>query len=160
MKEKPCGNMGKKTNDGKESDNRSVKEQDVGKESGNEFSLKKPETEPKTKQASIISEVCDAFSDCDGSRKSTSVLDQSALRTDVATKTSREKSYEISPYQCSDNEEEEEEDLPNKKFVPSWASKNCVALVLSSQQQIDPSVIFPRESFCSLDEVLLPRNLC
>lgn len=56
-------------NDRKESDNRSVKEQDVGKESGNEFSLKKPETEPKTKQASIIPEVCDAFSDCDGSRK-------------------------------------------------------------------------------------------
>ncbi|KAF6153787.1 hypothetical protein GIB67_001020 [Kingdonia uniflora] len=35
---------------------------------------------------------------------------------------SREQSYEISPYQGSDDEEEEDEDnILNRKFVPSWA---------------------------------------
>lgn len=36
-------------------------------------------------------------------------------------KTIREKSYEISPYQCSDGEEDDENEIPTKKFIPSWA---------------------------------------
>lgn len=32
-----------------------------------------------------------------------------------------EKSYEMSPYQHSDNEEEEEDEMPTKKFIPTWA---------------------------------------
>lgn len=41
----------------------------------------------------------------------------------LAAQMIKEKSYEISPYQCSDDEqeEEEEEDIPNKKSIPSWA---------------------------------------
>lgn len=32
-----------------------------------------------------------------------------------------EESYDISPYKCSDDEDEEEDDISNKKFVPTWA---------------------------------------
>lgn len=74
-------------------------------------------------------------------------------------RTSQEQSYDISPYQCSDDEEEEEDDIPNKKFIPTWASKSCVALALSSLKHLDPDTIFPPGSFCSLEEVLLPRRL-
>uniref|UniRef100_A0A803QDI6 Inner centromere protein ARK-binding domain-containing protein n=1 Tax=Cannabis sativa TaxID=3483 RepID=A0A803QDI6_CANSA len=62
-----------------------------------------------------------------------------------------EKSYDISPYKCSDDEEEED-DVPNTKFVPSWARKSSVALIVSSQERVDPLTIFPPESFCSIDE--------
>ncbi|GMH05823.1 hypothetical protein Nepgr_007663 [Nepenthes gracilis] len=76
-----------------------------------------------------------------------------------STKISQEQSYQMSPYQCSDDEEEEEDDKPIKKIIPTWASKSCVALALSASQKLDPDVIFPPGSFCSLDEVLLPRKL-
>ncbi|KAK9689521.1 hypothetical protein RND81_09G064500 [Saponaria officinalis] len=65
---------------------------------------------------------------------------------------SEEQSYDISPYQCSDDEEEEEDEMPNKKFIPSWASKSSVSLVLSSLRHLDPETLFPPGSFCSLDE--------
>ncbi|KAH0733524.1 hypothetical protein KY289_004712 [Solanum tuberosum] len=77
--------------------------------------------------------------------------------SECGTKKSREKSYEISPYQCSDDEEDEDVDLPIRKFIPSWASKPNVASVLPLQQVIDPDSIFPPDSFCSMDEVLVPR---
>lgn len=33
-----------------------------------------------------------------------------------------EESYDISPYKCSDDEDEDDyDDLPNQKFVPTWA---------------------------------------
>ncbi|CAN4102612.1 unnamed protein product [Withania somnifera] len=79
--------------------------------------------------------------------------------TECSTKKSREKSYEISPYQCSDDEEDEDEDAPVRKFIPSWASKPNVASVLLMQQGIDHDAIFPPESFCSMDEVLVPRKV-
>ncbi|CAN4103911.1 unnamed protein product [Withania somnifera] len=79
--------------------------------------------------------------------------------TECGTKKSREKSYEISPYQCSDDEEDEDDDAPIKKFIPSWASKPNVACALFMQQESDPDSIFPPESFCSMDEVLVPRKV-
>ena len=33
----------------------------------------------------------------------------------------QEQSYEISPYKGSDDEDEDEDDIPNNKFIPSWA---------------------------------------
>ncbi|XP_074320131.1 uncharacterized protein LOC141656939 [Silene latifolia] len=75
------------------------------------------------------------------------------------SRTSEEQSYDISPYQCSDDEEEEDEEVPNTKFIPSWASKSCVSLALSSLHQLDPDTIFPPRSFCNLDEVLVPKRL-
>lgn len=50
------------------------------------------------------------------------MLDQLSSKCGVGTNTTHEKSYEMSPYQHSDDEEEEEEDeVPTKKFIPSWA---------------------------------------
>ncbi|CAH9108088.1 unnamed protein product [Cuscuta europaea] len=72
------------------------------------------------------------------------------------------KSYEISPYKCSDDEDEDEdedEEETTQKPIPSWASKSCVARFLSFQQEIDPDLIFHPNSLCSMDEVLLPREL-
>ncbi|XP_015083030.1 uncharacterized protein LOC107026542 isoform X2 [Solanum pennellii] len=83
--------------------------------------------------------------------------DHEKADSECGTKKSREKSYEISPYQCSDDEEDEDVDLPIRKFIPSWASKPNVANVLPLQQGIDPDSIFPPNSFCSMDEVLVPR---
>lgn len=37
-----------------------------------------------------------------------------------ATEDSQELSYEMSPYKGSDDEDEDE-DIPNNKFIPSWA---------------------------------------
>ncbi|XP_050387234.1 uncharacterized protein LOC126803471 [Argentina anserina] len=74
----------------------------------------------------------------------------------LVVKTSREQSYDISPYKESDDEDEEEDDnLPNNKFIPSWASKNCLSLVAPRQNGIDPEGIFCPESFPCVSEVLL-----
>ncbi|KAK9911870.1 hypothetical protein M0R45_035752 [Rubus argutus] len=71
----------------------------------------------------------------------------------------REQSYDSSPCKESDDENEEDDDsIPNNKFIPSWESKNCLALVASHQNRTDPEVFFPPESFCCISEVLLPRK--
>ncbi|GLT25854.1 hypothetical protein SLA2020_009570 [Shorea laevis] len=70
--------------------------------------------------------------------------------------TIQEESYDISPYKGSDDEDEE--DIPNRKFIPSWASKNYLASIVASQKNLDAEVVFPPDSFCSMDEVLLPRK--
>lgn len=76
---------------------------------------------------------------------------------------SLEQAYEISPYKGSDDEDEDEDDedddTENNKFIPSWASKNHLALIVSSQQSIDPRTIFAPDSFPDKSEVLLPRKL-
>ncbi|CAH9107761.1 unnamed protein product [Cuscuta epithymum] len=63
------------------------------------------------------------------------------------------KSYEISPYKCSDDEgEDEDEEETTQKPIPSWARKNCVAQFLLFQQEMDPDFIFHPNSLCSIDE--------
>ncbi|KAF5949563.1 hypothetical protein HYC85_011556 [Camellia sinensis] len=150
-KEVPFGAMDENVNDGKESNNELRKHQ----------KMKKPETDPwaaeiSTSNASqVILEDCQAFSHFGDNGEPTSVFTKTAEKDSFMAKTSLEKSYSISPYQCSDDEEDEEDErdeIRTKKFVPSWASKNSVALVLSSQQKVDPYIIFPPESFCSIDE--------
>lgn len=49
------------------------------------------------------------------------MLDQLSSKSGDRTNTTHEKSYEMSPYQHSDDEEEEEDEDPAKKFIPSWA---------------------------------------
>ncbi|GAB2258521.1 hypothetical protein Droror1_Dr00014681 [Drosera rotundifolia] len=71
----------------------------------------------------------------------------------------QEPSYEISPYQCSDDELDEEDGNKPKKFIPTWGRKSSIAQALPAMQNMDPDVIFPLGSFCSVDEVLLPRKL-
>ncbi|CAL0316447.1 unnamed protein product [Lupinus luteus] len=62
-----------------------------------------------------------------------------------------EQSYEISPYKGSDDEFEDEDDVPNQKFIPWWASKLHLFQVVSSQK-MDPEKIFPPHSFCNIVE--------
>ncbi|XP_058755358.1 uncharacterized protein LOC131628546 isoform X1 [Vicia villosa] len=66
-----------------------------------------------------------------------------------------EQSYEMSPYKSDDDEDED--DRPSNKFIPSWASKHSLLLAVSSQA-MDPETIFPRQSFCNIAEALLPRK--
>ncbi|KAI4321722.1 hypothetical protein MLD38_035070 [Melastoma candidum] len=67
-----------------------------------------------------------------------------------------EPSYDISPYKCSDDEDEEEDDIPNDKFMPSWARKGSIVQYVFRQQRLDPNVIFPPDSFCGISEVIRP----
>ncbi|KAK7357828.1 hypothetical protein VNO80_17125 [Phaseolus coccineus] len=76
----------------------------------------------------------------------------------IIENTLQEQSYEISPYKGSDDEDEDEDDMPNNKFIPSWASKHSLSLIVTSQK-MDPEMIFPQQSFCNIAEVLLPRKL-
>lgn len=49
-------------------------------------------------------------------------VDQATENEKLVVKTSREQSYDISPYKESDDEDEEDDDsIPNNKFIPSWA---------------------------------------
>lgn len=76
----------------------------------------------------------------------------------LVTEGSRQQSYAISPYQGSDDEEDEEDVIPNQKIIPSWACENCLAQILPSLEKIDPDGIFPLASFCSIAKVLSPRK--
>lgn len=67
----------------------------------------------------------------------------------------QEQSYEMSPYWSDDDEDE---DVPNNKFMPSWASKHSLSMIISSQK-MDSKTIFPRQSFSDIAKVLLPRRL-
>ncbi|KAH6822742.1 inner centromere protein [Perilla frutescens var. hirtella] len=87
------------------------------------------------------------------------VVDKSPRKEDLLVQNSLGNSYEISPYQCSDDEDEKDDQLRTKKYVPSWARKSSVALVLPLQLELDPDVVFPSDSCCSIDELLLPRKL-
>ncbi|CAN6556108.1 unnamed protein product [Malus baccata var. baccata] len=67
--------------------------------------------------------------------------------------TGQEQSYDISPYKESDDENDDDDNvIPNRKFIPSWSSKNCLAFAVSCQNRADPATIFPPESFCCISE--------
>ncbi|CAL2270908.1 unnamed protein product [Prunus armeniaca] len=126
------------------------------------------ETEPRTSRVStsnarresiIHEEHSLALSNFGYSTEVLSNVDKAIDNGKSAANTHQEQSYEISPYKESDDENEEDDDvIPNSKFVPSWSSKNCLALAVSGQNGADPGAIFPPESFCSISEVLLPRK--
>ncbi|MFQ6652186.1 hypothetical protein Gotur_024172 [Gossypium turneri] len=113
---------------------------------------KKSEMEFSTAVASTSVKACTAIED--NNTKVMSTMDRGRGNNNLIADTSQEQSYDISPYKVSDDEDEDD-DEPNNKFVPSWASKNRVALVVASQQRLDPEVIFPPGSFCSISEVVL-----
>ncbi|XP_042007784.1 uncharacterized protein LOC121756336 [Salvia splendens] len=94
---------------------------------------------------------------CDG--EGMHAVNKSPRNEDLIVQNNNGKSYEISPYQCTDDEDEEDDELRSKKRIPSWSSKSSIALFLPMQHQLDPDVIFPLESFCSIGEILLPRKL-
>ncbi|KAL0362929.1 UNVERIFIED_CONTAM: putative L-type lectin-domain containing receptor kinase S.7 [Sesamum calycinum] len=118
--------------------NESKKQQNKDTIRGDNIALKQTETKLTPTEVVMNYEEC---------------VDESPKNEDLIGWNSQGKSYEISPYQCSDDEDDEEDELPTKKYIPSWASKNSVAMLLPLQQEMDPDVIFPPESFCRMDEV-------
>ncbi|MFS7922213.1 putative inner centromere ARK-binding protein [Helianthus anomalus] len=126
-----------------------------------ENSVQKHDTELRTdktlanvaQQVDSVLENRDASNDFDEKEKATNIHEKSPVNVGPGKLTSQENSYDISPYQCSDDEDDEEDDQrPIKKFVPSWASKKRVAIVLPLQQKLNPESIFSADSFCSMDE--------
>nr|XP_011469294.1 PREDICTED: uncharacterized protein LOC101306386 [Fragaria vesca subsp. vesca] len=107
----------------------------------------------------VNEEYCKGFSNFEHKEEVQSTVDQATENEKLVVKTSREQSYDISPYKESDDEDEEDDDsIPNNKFIPSWASKNCLALVASRQSVPEPEMIFHPKSFPCISEVLLPRK--
>ncbi|CAA2972200.1 Hypothetical predicted protein [Olea europaea subsp. europaea] len=161
-KEKQHFKVHEQVNTNKEPNNESKRLQNRD-EAGDDVAFKETETKSvpfglamdSVQQTTIPFEECGAPCEIG---KATDVVNNSSKNDDMFVQKCLEKSYDISPYQCSDDEDEEE-DLPSRKLIPSWASKSSVALVLPLQQEMDPDVIFPQGSFCSMDEVLLPQKL-
>ncbi|KAK8623026.1 hypothetical protein V6N13_117921 [Hibiscus sabdariffa] len=108
------------------------------------------EMELRTAVASTSVKPCTAIED--NNAKVMSIMDGATGSYNPIADISQEQSYDITPYKGSDDEDEDDDDEPNNKFIPSWASKKRVALVVASQQQLDPEVIFPPGSFCSISE--------
>lgn len=123
------------------------------------LSEKNSETEGRTTEVST-SDFGKKSADLEVHNAQVSETEKAARNDSLTTNTIQEESYDISPYKGSDDEDEEEEDdVPNKKFIPSWASKKSLASIVASQKELDPAVIFPLDSFCSIDTVLLPQKL-
>ncbi|KAF8391681.1 hypothetical protein HHK36_023990 [Tetracentron sinense] len=105
----------------------------------------------KMTKVSNIREDCEAFRELDDVEKIVNHSDKTNKDGNLFTERNRDQSYEISPYQGSDDEEEED-DIPNRKFIPSWASKHYVEPTIHSLLKIDPDEIFPLASFYSVDK--------
>ncbi|KAE9611799.1 hypothetical protein Lal_00011616 [Lupinus albus] len=132
------------------------REDGVEKISENEPWVFRDSTNNKAKES------CPAYSEavnnCADNGKVMDNLTKTIGEGDLFIKNSiQEQSYEISPYKGSDDEFEDEDDVPNKKFIPWWASKQHLFQVVSSQK-MDPEMIFPPNSFHNIVEVL-PRKL-
>ncbi|KAL6124734.1 hypothetical protein ACLB2K_077245 [Fragaria x ananassa] len=101
----------------------------------------------------VNEEYCKGFSNFEHKEEVQGNVDQATEHEKLVVKTSREQSYDISPYKESDDEDEEDDDsIPNNKFIPSWASKNCLALVASCQSVPEPEMIFHPKSFPCISE--------
>ncbi|PON43419.1 Inner centromere protein, ARK-binding domain containing protein [Parasponia andersonii] len=164
-KELKCQTMDDKGYETNESKNERRNHKKMEQRKGDENFQTISEAEPATTQASssddretsIIHEDIGVSSDFAKNLKVNNLEKPTGAEHLVAT-TSQEQSYDISPYKCSDDEDEDDDEVPNTKFVPSWARKTSVALAVSSQDRVDPEAIFLPESFCSIAEVLLPRK--
>ncbi|KAJ7974873.1 Inner centromere protein, ARK-binding domain containing protein [Quillaja saponaria] len=141
--------------------------QKLEKEKRSDFLKKVLEIEPVTTRipenvetkASIGLEDSEALSYYGSIEKETGNLAEATDDDNLVNNTLEEQSYDISPYKGSDDEDEDEDDIPNSKFIPSWASKRCLSQVVPSQKLVDPETIFPPQSFCDIAEVLLPQKL-
>ncbi|KAF8414270.1 hypothetical protein HHK36_002271 [Tetracentron sinense] len=80
----------------------------------------------KKTKVSNIHEDCEAFRESDDMEKVVSNSDKANGVGISVTEGNRDQSYEISPYQGSDREEEED-DIPKSKFIPSWARSLLLA---------------------------------
>ncbi|GAV68824.1 Pkinase domain-containing protein/Lectin_legB domain-containing protein, partial [Cephalotus follicularis] len=131
------------------------KDKNMEKEIGHVNLGKTSEIEPWTStsdatKANVIFKDSEVSSGC-GNLKVLNNKEEATENQNLLINTSLEQSYDISPYQSSDDEDEDD-DIPNSKFVPSWSSKNRLAVVVSSQKSIEAEVILPSNSFCSIAE--------
>ncbi|GLT31030.1 hypothetical protein SLA2020_057970 [Shorea laevis] len=133
-----------------------VKNEKMEKETKGECMGKKSEAKCRTTEVSTndSGKISSIFEDYNS--KVIGEVEEGKGNNNLIANTIQEESYDISPYKGSDDEDEE--DVPNKKFIPSWASKNYLASTVASQKNLDAEVVFPPDSFCSIDEVLLPRR--
>lgn len=138
----------------KESQNESKKQLNMAPSTGDDKTSKTTENKGIPSDV-LIHQECGTSGQSFEADKATHTLDKSPKMEGAIIHNNRGTSYEISPYQCSDDEDE----LSAKKHIPSWASKHSVGLLLSQQQDMDPDVIFPSERFCCIEEVVLPRKL-
>ncbi|KAL0924408.1 hypothetical protein M5K25_005237 [Dendrobium thyrsiflorum] len=82
------------------------------------------------------------------------VLRETIEETVSATQTSLElQSYEMSPYQTSDDEDMEE-DSRQKKYIPLWARGERLGEIILINQQLDPKDIFSRKRSFNVSRVL------
>ncbi|GLU23957.1 hypothetical protein SLE2022_399310 [Rubroshorea leprosula] len=133
-----------------------VKNEKMEKETREECIGKKSETKYRTTEVSTNdSEKISSFLE-DYNSKVIREVEEGKRNNNLIANTIQEESYDISPYKGSDDEDEE--NVPNKKFIPSWTSKNYIASIIASQKNLDAEVVFPPDSFCSIDEVLSPRR--
>ncbi|KAL6570893.1 hypothetical protein OROGR_000443 [Orobanche gracilis] len=126
---------------------------------GDDIALNREDTKFNTTGVVMNYEECGTSHQSCEVEKAAHAVDRSPEKEDLIVRNTQGKSYEISPYQCSDDEDEEDDELPTKKYIPTWASKSSVALLFPLQQEMDPDSLFPLESFCSIDEALPPRKL-
>ncbi|TXG67969.1 hypothetical protein EZV62_009244 [Acer yangbiense] len=158
-KELKCQPVDERPKDMKASKTGTGKDNKKETEMGGENLGKLSKTEPKTTtvstsdsiKASIVLEACEASTEYGDNSKVKSNLEKATV-DNIFTNTYREESYDISPYKESDDEDEDDDDIPTSKFIPSWVSENCLALAVSSQQSLNPEVMFTPESFCSISK--------
>ncbi|WCJ33101.1 hypothetical protein M5689_014482 [Euphorbia peplus] len=94
---------------------------------------------------------------CGDNSKVMGFFRRSSENNSLVSSVSQEPSYDISPYKCSDDEDEDDENRQSNKYKPSWTSKTRLALVVSSLP--DSETIFGPDSCCRISELLLPRRL-
>ncbi|KAF2288949.1 hypothetical protein GH714_022993 [Hevea brasiliensis] len=114
-----------RANERKESKCRLGKHEEIEKAEEGHNLQTMPDTEPTTTKvstidtinASIIPEDSEALSNCGDNSKVMGYICKESVS--LLSNVSQEQSYEISPYKVSDDEDEEEDDnIPNSKFVP------------------------------------------
>ncbi|KAL5699080.1 hypothetical protein ACHQM5_030031 [Ranunculus cassubicifolius] len=112
--------------------------------------------------AQSISEVSEIDKDSNQLVVSSLFNDDAKNRMLLLSEGNGEPSYDISPYQVSDDENEdddEEEHLKRKKkFIPSWAREKSLASIMPYMEQVDQCKIFLPTRVCNIATVLAARN--
>ncbi|XP_026392915.1 uncharacterized protein LOC113288173 [Papaver somniferum] len=128
-----------------------MKDQNPEKVKGREECAKGRQTQ--TKKASGVHEHSVALEESHSNENAVNCFGQVNEVGSLATGGTLEQSYDISPYQSSDGEEDD--DLPSRKVIPSWSRQYCPAPHSCSQQ---PKDIFKLSSFCNINQVLKSRK--
>ncbi|KAI3870677.1 hypothetical protein MKW92_016832 [Papaver armeniacum] len=128
-----------------------MKDQNPEKVKGREECAKGRQTQ--TKKASGVHEHSVGLEESHSNENAVDCFGQVNEVGSLATGGTLEQSYDISPYQSSDGEEDD--DVPSRKVIPSWSRQYCPAPLSCSQQ---PKNIFKLSSFCNINQVLKSRK--